>query len=255
MSIDLRLGCCLSVMADLPDGSIDLILTDPPYGVTSCRWDSVIPFEPLWAHYRRLLKPRGAVVLTASQPFTSMLTLSNMAWFKYSLVWEKSSAGGFLDAKFRPLKAHEDIVVFSPAGCSNGSKPSMQYTPQMGIGEPYRYTSMGEVGQAGSRSQVGRLKRASDGQRYPRSVLYFPSESSGLHPTQKPVPLMEYLIRTYSNEGDTVLDNCFGSCTTGLACLNTGRNFIGIEKDPGYFAIAQNRLAEAQASAPLFLAS
>lgn len=239
-------GDCLEVMGGIADGSVDLVLSDPPYATTACAWDVAIPFKPLWEHYRRILKPDGAVVLTASQPFTSMLTLSNMAWFKYCLVWEKSSAGGFLDAKFRPLKAHEDIVVFSPAGCSNGSNPAMRYAPQMGTGEPYRYASMGDVGQAGSRSRVGRLERASDGSRYPRSVLYFPSDPSGLHPTQKPLSLFEYLVRTYSNKGDLVLDNTMGSGTTLVACLNTGRRGIGIEKDPTYFAIAEQRIADAR---------
>lgn len=246
--IQLHLGDCLDVMAGLPDGSVDAVICDLPYGTTACAWDVVIPFKPLWDHYRRLLKPRGVVALTASQPFTAMLTLSNMAWFKYSLVWEKSSPTGVLDCEFRPLKAHEDIAVFSPAGCSNGSKPPMRYTPQMGQGKPYVAERGNQVETRGSltRSTVIRTPTVNTGTRYPRSVLYFPCDKSGLHPTQKPVPLMEYLIRTYSSEGDTVLDNTMGSGTTGVACVNTARNFIGIEKDPEIFGIAEQRIADAR---------
>jgi len=241
-------GDCLEMMGRIPDGSVDLIAADLPYGTTACRWDVVIPFEPLWAHYKRVIKPRGCVVTTASQPFTSALILSNPGWFKYALVWEKSSAGGFLDAKFRPLKAHEDVIVFSPAGCSNGSKPAMTYNPQMVDGEPYSIERTGCIGKAASRSNQKRVATESDGRRYPRSVLYFPNPSGpGLHPTQKPVALFDYLIRTYSNPGETVLDNTMGSGTTGVACIRTGRKFIGIEKDAGYFAVAQRRVAEALA--------
>lgn len=243
--IDLRCGDCLEVMGEIPDGSVDLVLCDLPYGTTACKWDSVIPFEPLWSHYRRLLKPRGAVVLTASQPFTSALVASNREWFKYCLVWEKSSATGVLDCKFRPLKAHEDIVIFSPAGCSNGSKPPMQYSPQMSEGNAYTTRrKQTETQKSFSRSCVVRTDTHNTGTRYPRSVLRFANET-GLHPTQKPVALMEYLIRTYSNEGETVLDNTMGSGTTGVACVKTGRRFIGIERDPGYFAIAEKRIAAA----------
>ena len=238
MSIDLRLGDCLEVMADLPAGSIDLILTDLPYGVTSCRWDSVIPFEPLWAHYKRLLKPRGAVVLTASQPFTSALVMSNPKWFRYCQVWEKTLATNFMWAKKIPQKKHEDIAVFY------AKQPT--YNPQMQPGSPYaegrtdRRSGQEPCGVTTSRAAIANV-----GTRYPSSVIRFSNSNHGLvHPTQKPVPLMEYLVKTYSNEGETVLDSCMGSGTTGVACLNTGRNFIGIEKDPGYFAIAQQRTSE-----------
>lgn len=248
--ITLHLGDCLEVMDGLPDGSIDLVLCDLPYGTTACKWDSVIPFEPLWSHYRRLLKPSGAVVLTASQPFTSALVGSNRDWFKYALVWEKSSATGAFDCKFRPLKAHEDIAIFSPAGCSNGSSPAMIYRPQMSQGEPYTNERKGQRDRRGSftRSTVIRTPTINAGTRYPRSVMYFSSET-GLHSTQKPVPLMEYLVQTYSDEGAVVLDNCMGSGTTGLACLNAGRSFIGIEKNSDYFAVAEQRIAAARLEA------
>lgn len=246
-------GDCLDLMARIPDGSVDAVITDLPYSTTACEWDRLIPFDRLWAEYRRLLSPKGSVVTTASQPFTSELIQSNRPWFKYCLVWEKSSAGGFLDAKFRPLKAHEDVVVFSPAGCSNGSKPAMTYNPQMTEGEPYARTGRrGDVGKASSRSAASRTSETiSDGSRYPRSILLFPSEQRAIHPTQKPVALFEYMIKTYTDEGQTVLDNTMGSGTTGVACVRTGRKFIGIEQDAGYFEIAQRRIADELAKTAL----
>lgn len=239
----LLLGDCLDRMSEIADGSVDMILADLPYGTTACKWDAVIPFEPLWAHYRRIIKKNSAIVLTASQPFTSKLVMSNPDWFKYSLVWEKSRAGGFWDCKFRPLKAHEDILVFSPGGCANGSKIPMAYYPQ-GL----------EAGRGGwtAKPVSGNSRTGSDrkGQRdasnYPRSVLSFSSEVTPNHPTQKPVALMEYLIRTYTSEGETVLDNTMGSGTTGVAAANTGRAFIGIERDPAYFEIARQRIDAAR---------
>jgi site-specific DNA-methyltransferase (adenine-specific) len=234
----LELGDCLEIMPSIPDGSVDLILCDLPYGTTACKWDSVIPFEPLWAQYRRIAKRNAAIVLTASQPFTSALVLSAPDIFKYALVWEKASATGVLDCKFRPLKAHEDIAVFSAAGCSNGSKPAMRYEPQMTEGKPYSTKrNQTETQKSFSRSNVKRTDTVNTGTRYPRSVMRFANET-GLHPTQKPVALMEYLIRTYTNEGETVLDNCMGSGTTGVACANTGRNLIGIERDDKYLQIS-----------------
>jgi site-specific DNA-methyltransferase (adenine-specific) len=249
-SITMHRGDCLDLMADVPDGSVDLILCDLPYGTTACPWDAVIPFEPLWAHYKRIITRTGAIVLTASQPFTSDVVASNRKWFKYSLVWEKSRGTGFFDVKFRPLKSHEDIVVFSPAGCSNGSKPAMAYRPQMGEGKPWNRVrrSKEEAKTAAARSAFTRTGTVSNGDRYPRSVIYFSRESTKFHPTQKPVALFEYLIKTYTNEGDTVMDNAAGSFTTAVACVNTGRSFIGMEKDAGYFATGQRRVSEAQAA-------
>jgi site-specific DNA-methyltransferase (adenine-specific) len=252
---ELHLGDCLDVMQGIPDGSVDLILCDLPYGITDCKWDSVIPFEPLWDAYKRILTERGAVVLTASQPFTTDLINSNRVWFKYCSVWEKTRSMGFVHAKNKPLKIHEDIVVFSPGTTvhSAQSKTRMTYNPQMQEGKPYsrvhRQDPRGDKwGGEGRASYAGNVC-TNDGKRYPTSVLKFANpNNSTIHPTQKPVPLFEYLIRTYSNEGDTVLDNCMGSGTTGVACVNTGRNFIGIEKDPEFFQIAQKRIQEAQNS-------
>lgn len=245
-------GDCLELMGQVEDQSIDMILCDLPYGTTACKWDSVIPFEPLWAHYKRIIKPRGAVVLTGSQPFTSILVMSNPDWFKYEWIWEKSSAGGFLDAKFRPLKSHENAVVFSPAGCSNGSNPAMTYNPQMTDGKPYVMHREGLIGTQTSRSNVQRSNAIYDGKRYPKSVLRFSHDKGGLHPTQKPVDLFAYLIRIYTNEGETVLDNCSGSGTTGIAAIRTGRKAILIEKEREYFEIGCKRVAEELSKTALF---
>jgi DNA modification methylase len=215
----LILGDCLQAMADIPDGSIDLILADLPYGTTACKWDVVIPFEPLWAHYRRVLKPRGAVVLTASQPFTSMLVMSNPKWFRYEWVWDRvNKYTGHLNAKKRPMRRHETVVN---AAQRTAATYGAHHTEKL---------------------------RSSDGlSAMPGSVLRIKGhDKKGVHPTQKPVALMEYLIRTYSHEGEMVLDNTMGSGTTGVACLNTGRRFLGIEKDPAIFAVADRRIDAAR---------
>lgn len=246
---DLRLGDCLEVMADIPDGSVGLILCDLPYGTTACKWDSVIPFEPLWEQYRRIAKKNAAIVLTASQPFTSALVMSNPKMFRYCWVWEKSKGSNFQHSKHQPLKVHEDVVVFSRGGSAQGSKIPMKYMPQMIEGAEYvGYNNpIGAIGHlsAGNTTASSNRKGAL---RFPRSVQYFKTaESEGKHhPTQKPIALMEYLIRTYTQEGEVVLDNCAGSFTTGVACLNTNRSFIGIEKDPEYFRIGSERMARRQ---------
>ena len=232
-------GDCLDLMASIPDGSIDMILCDLPYGTTACKWDTVIPFAPLWAHYKRVIKPRGAIVLFGSQPFTSALVMSNPAWFKLSLVWEKDKATGHLNAKKSPMRAHEDVLVFC------GASPT--YNPQMvDIGVPSNKSAKRtRTSSAETYGKFSEYQRGGSTLRYPRSVLKINTVNSAhgvIHPTQKPVALCEYLIRTYTNEGETVLDNTMGSGTTGVACLNTGRNFIGMEKDPKYFEIARNRI-------------
>jgi site-specific DNA-methyltransferase (adenine-specific) len=223
-----------------------MILCDLPYGTTACKWDTIIPFEPLWEQYKRVIKDNGAIVLTASQPFTSALVMSNPKMFKYEIIWEKSKASNFLLAKKQILKAHENVLIFS--------KKTTTYNPQKTEGKPYSGDK--RAGKKGSLTDVFNnvpnptfRNGSKDGLRYPRSVQYFKtaeSEGKTTHPTQKPVALFEYLIKTYTNEGETVLDNCMGSGTTGVACVNTNRNFIGIELDPIYFDIAQKRIAEAQ---------
>lgn len=242
--IKLLQGDCLELMKDIPDGSIDMILCDLPYGTTACKWDSVIPFEPLWEQYKRIIKDNGAIVLTASQPFTSALVMSNPKMFGYEWIWEKSKASNFLLARKQVLKAHESVLVFS--------KETPNYFPQKTKGNPYKGDGRSKKG---SKSDVVNnvpnptFRNDNEGDRFPRSVQYFKTAESekvgALHPTQKPVALMEYLIRTYTNEGETVLDNCMGSGTTGVACINTNRNFIGIEKDENYFSIAKNRIESA----------
>lgn len=320
MSMQLMQGDCLELMRSIPDGSVDMILCDLPYGTTACKWDTVIPFEPLWAQYRRIAKRNAAIVLTASQPFTTALIASNVDLFRYSWVWEKDQGVNFMSAKRQPLKVHEDVCVFyadlaeqrgaaveyaplreyfqterDESGLSaqeiasvlgnfmashyftNGAQfciPSadnyaklqttgrfqrpyeevrreyqrlgesihpVTYNPQMTAGNPY-ISGKGTSGEV--TGCVQKVQTINEGTRYPRSILPF-KRQTGIHPTQKPVALMEYLIRTYTNEGDTVLDNCMGSGTTGVACVNTGRKFIGIEMDSGYFEIAKDRIEAA----------
>lgn len=231
--IDLRQGDCLELMKDIPDGSVDLILTDPPYGTTACKWDSVINLDLMWAQLKRIIKPNGAVVMTAAQPFTSVLVTSNLQMYRYNLVWRKSIATGFLDAKRRPLRKHEDICVFS--------KKQTVYNPQFTEGDPY--STNPKAPPTGIYGKHKRVPTKNNGQRYPLSVLDFKNER-GLHPTQKPVSLLEYLIKTYTDEDETVLDFTMGSGSTGVACVNTGRSFIGMELDPDYFKIAQDRIIE-----------
>lgn len=230
-------GDCLELMQSTPDGSVDMILCDLPYGTTKCKWDTVIPFEPLWAQYQRIAKRNAAIVLTAQCPFDKALGASNLPMLRYEWIWRKESGSGHLNAKRSPLKDHENILVFYAA------PPT--YNPQMRTGfKPYT-CKQGATKSENYGAQTGALT-VSDGERYPLTVIDFPRDRSKVHPTQKPVALMEYLIRTYTQEGETVLDNCMGSGTTGVACANTGRRFIGIEKDTKYFAIACERIENAQ---------
>lgn len=225
-------GDCLEQMQLIPDGSVDMVLCDLPYGTTQNKWDAVIPFDRLWAQYRRVCKPNAAIVLTAAQPFTSALVMSNVKDFKYQWVWQKEPSGN-LNAKRRPMPEHEDVLVFSP-----GSVP---YFPQ-GLKPTLRKRSASD----NSRTENYGAQKASPYEQtvtgYPTSILPVAKERGGQHPTQKPVALMEYLIRTYTNEGETVLDNTMGSGTTGVAARNTGRGFIGIERDLEYFKIAARRI-------------
>jgi hypothetical protein len=221
----------------LPDNSVDAVITDVPYGTTACAWDTVIPFAPMWDMVERVMKPRGAFVTTASQPFTSALIMSRRAWFRYCWVWEKSLATGYLNANRAPMKAHEDIAVFSAHG--------HVFNPQKEHGKPYCATS-GAVGDVVRDKTVGGYTTVNGGDRFPRSVLRFNSAANPVHGTQKPVDLFAYLVRTYTNPGDTVLDFCMGSGTTGVACAQTGRSFIGCEISPEYFAVAEARIAAAR---------
>jgi len=229
----LMLGNCLERMSEIPDGSVDMVMADLPYGTTACKWDSVIPFAPLWAQYRRVCKKNAAIVLTASQPFTSALIMSNVKMFRYCWVWEKEPSGN-LNAKRMPMPAHEDVCVF-------GEKPD--YNPQ-GLRPTLRKRGASD----NSKTKVyGDQKREAYCQTttgYPTTILSFAKDRDKLHPTQKPVALMEYLIRTYTNAGETVLDNTAGSFTTGVASLRAGRNFIGIERDADYFKIGVCRLCD-----------
>lgn len=237
MNFDLHHGDCLEVMAGLPDASVDMILCDLPYGTTACKWDSVIPFEPLWEQYRRVAKRNAAIVLTASQPFTTALIASNLADFRYCWVWEKQQPTGFLDARRKPMKAHEDVCVFYAATAT--------YNPQGLIAVQVNQSRKNKAGN-GAYGAVGADDYVQKEGNFPRSVLKIDRVTHGqVHPTQKPVALMEYLIRTYTHEGEVVLDNCMGSGTTGVACANTGRRFVGIERDDKYFAIASERIAAA----------
>jgi DNA modification methylase len=238
----LLLGRCLDLLPSIPDASVDLIACDLPYGTTACPWDAVIPFEPMWAEFRRVLKPDAGAVLTATQPFSTDLINSNRKWFRYELVWRKSRAVGHLDAKRRPLRAHELVLVFAP------SLTKLTYLPQMVAGRPYKTTGSAVAGSSiygKSRSSVASTNL---GTRYPTSVLDFPSHvapKGERHPTAKPVGLFEWIVRTYSRPGQVVLDCTMGSGTTGVACIRSGREFVGIESDPGYFEIAAKRIGEA----------
>jgi len=239
-------GECLDEMAKLKDGSVDLVLTDPPYGTTACKWDSIIPLGPMWEQLKRVIKPNGAIVMTASQPFTTTLIASNMKMFKHELIWDKCVGGAFVLAKKRVLPCHENILLFA--------KKTTTYNPQMSVKplkdrRPKRPDS--KCKNQSIKTAGGVRKQSSDydeKQKYPTSILSYPKQmqecnnTKRLHPTQKPVALMEYLIKTYTNEGETVLDFTMGSGTTGVACANLNRNFIGIEKDEKYFEIAKERI-------------
>lgn len=227
-------GDCLELMAALPDGSVDMILCDLPYGTTACSWDSVIPFEPLWEQYWRVCKPNAAIVLTASQPFTSMLVASQPDKFRHAWVWNKSKAANFPQVKRHPLKVHEDVLVFGV--------PSTTYNPQMVTGKE-RTKGGYQVKHLDVAVNAGAPKKVND-QYYPKSILDFSTAGNKElgHPTQKPVALFEYLIRTYTNPGELVLDNTAGSGTTAIAAENAGRRWICMERDPGYYAAAVGRV-------------
>lgn len=230
-------GDCLELMQGLPDQSIDMVLSDLPYGTTACAWDAIVPFAPLWEQYRRLVVADGAIVLMASQPFTTALIASNMKMFRHHWVWEKNFSTNFYHAKRMPLRRTEDILVFSQKPC--------RYFPQKTEGHLPTQSARGKSGGVIYHGTNVRDYAGGDTTRYPINILRFDAVDPKLrvHPTQKPVALMEYLIRTYTNAGDTVLDNCMGSGTTGEACKNLGRQFVGIESDEAYYHIASARCA------------
>jgi len=263
----LHLGDCLDILPTLESGSVDLIAADLPYGTTACAWDEIIPLAPMWEQVRRVLKPRGTFLTTACQPFTSLLMMSNLEMFKQELIWQKGGnrGAGFTHAKNYHLKFHENILVFSSGIIAhNGAPNRMTYNPQ-GL-KPYNQKATGrrkdgsDKGFNHGRKNNGHgLSRPShkliyerEFTNYPNSIIDIPLTEELMHPTQKPVALYEYLIRTYSNPGDTVLDFCFGSGTTIVAALNTWRNAIGIERDPDYFKLAQRRIEQASRQQPLF---
>ena len=227
-------GNCLEIMKEIPDNSIDMILCDLPYGTTACKWDIIIPFEDLWNQYNRIAKENAAIVLTAAQPFTSLLVASNINMFRYEWIWEKPQGTNPLNAKVMPLKSHENVLVFS--------KKRPKYFPQMEEGKPYSGfvskdgATIGEV-YANQKS----MHKENHGTRYPKTIRRFKQEK-GLHPTQKPVDLFEYMIRTYTQEGDLVLDNCIGSGTTAIAAIKSKRDYIGVEKEDKYYRICVDRI-------------
>jgi len=232
-------GDCLEIMKDIPSGSVDAIITDPPYGTTACKWDSVIDFELMWEQLNRIIKPNGAIVLFGSEPFSSALRMSNIKNYKYDWVWLKSKKVGHLNAKLMPMNGHEVVCIF-------GKK--IRYFPQ-GLYKIKPTKKTHSNNGAYRESSKDTIQTVSG---YPSTVLSFKHDKSHGHPTQKPVALIEYLIRTYTNEGETVLDFTMGSGTAGVACINTNRNFIGIEMDDNYFEIAQKRIKDHSAQQKLF---
>jgi len=265
---ELYQGDCLVEMDKIEDRSIDLICADLPYGTTDRKgveskgdnrvlsWDTIIPLDKLWEQYKRVLKPSGAVVLTSDQPFTSQLVLSNLEWFKYEWIWKKRKVTGFLHANARPMKETEDILVFSPMGASGGSvkvNKNMTYNPQglieKNVKKKNNAKRLGKFLYQPEHMGAGnKLLHETEYEQkwtnYPSEIIEFGLDRNIIHPTQKPVALMEYLIKTYSNEGEVVLDNCMGSGTTGVACKNTNRKFIGIENDEKYFLLAKKRIED-----------
>jgi site-specific DNA-methyltransferase (adenine-specific) len=237
-------GDCLEVMKDIPDKSIDMILCDLPYGTTACKWDTIIPFEPLWEQYKRIIKERGAIVLTASQPFTSMLGASNLPMLKYSWVWDKYHGTGHLNAKKQPLKGFEDILVFY-TNPPTYNPQGIIYNPKLMKNSHSDCERTKKTASSVVTSGIKNTPYIQEYENYPKGIISIKSENGNkLHPTMKPVALFEYLIKTYTNEGDIVLDNCAGSGTTGVACINTNRKYILIEKEEKYIDIIKSRIQQ-----------
>lgn len=240
---------CLEGMTHIPDGSIDAIICDLPYGTTANKWDSIIPLDQLWQQYKRIIKKGGPIVLFAQCPFDKILGCSNLDWLKYEWIWEKENGTGGLNSNHQPLKKHENILVFSEFSASPTGQP-MVYNPQYVAGEPYKIKRDPKTSDNYGRAAGGVF--VNDGKRYPTSIIEFDRDSDAFHPTQKPVDLLRYLIRTYSNEGDTILDNCMGSGTTAVACIKEKRHFIGFELNEEYWKKACQRIDAEQRQLSLF---
>lgn len=236
------LGDCLELMPQMEAGMFDMILCDLPYGTTENKWDSIIDINKLWQQYERIIKPSGAILLTASQPFTTTLVASNLKLFKYELIWVKSRPSGHLEAKNKPMRKHENILIFSKGASSNGCKNRITYNPQGLVKvERYNKNSTDTQNYCSRKNRPIGLVVKQEYTNYPNSILEIASKGKTIHPTQKPIELFEYLIKTYTNEGELILDNCAGSGTTGEACFNTGRNYIQIEKEQKYFDLILGR--------------
>lgn len=235
---------CLEGMKRIPAGSVDMILCDLPYGTTQNQWDSIIPLQPLWEQYKRIIKPNGAIVLTAQTPFDKVLGCSNLDWLKYEWIWEKENSTGFLNANKMPLKNHENVLVFY--------KSLPTYNAQMEKGKYYTTKKKSNSTNYGKDVEGYNGITENDGERFPKTIQKFTRDKEQIHPTQKPVALFAYLIRTYTNTGETVLDNCMGSCTTAIACMETGRNYIGFEKDADIYKTGMARIEEYGNQATLF---
>lgn len=233
---------CFEIFPEIADGSVDAIICDLPYGKTNCAWDSALPLEDLWAAYKRIIKPNGAIVLFGIEPFSSMLRLSNLGWFRYDWIWDKVKGTGFLNAKKQPMRNHEIISVFYKKQCT--------YNPIKTMGHERKTSFRKKEDPSEIYNPTLHDNFYDSTERYPRSIQVFSTDTQkeALHPTQKPIALLEYLVMTYTNDGDLVLDNCMGSGTTGLACKNLGRRFIGIEKEQKYFEIAEQRILMGQQS-------
>lgn len=243
--IALKHGDCLELMKEIPSKSIDMILCDLPYGTTACKWDVVISFEKLWEHYNRIIKDNGTIVLFGSQPFTTDLINSNKKMFKYELIWDKVQGKQPFLAKIQPMKSHENILIFS--------KTKTTYNPQFTYGKAYNDKRKGQIAKTQHYKKFERQSYENKTTRYPVSIITFNNPNrKGMHPTEKPIALLEYLIKTYTNEGELVLDNCMGSGSTGIACINTKRNFIGIELNDDYFNKAKKRIEERKNYITLF---
>ena len=264
-------GDCLIKMSSIPDDSVDLILTDPPYGTTACKWDSVIPFEPMWKQLNRIIKKNGAIVLFGSEPFSSALRMSNIKSYKYDWIWEKQKASNFMGARYQPLKYHEIISVFNVSGYNPQKYNVIEIDEVLEMSkkqlvEYHKNRNFDNFGVVDKRkninnptsnkeligSNIARIRNKDDGTRFPKSVIKINKEARNEHPTQKPVALMEYLIRTYTNENETVLDFTMGSGSTVVACVKTNRRYIGIEKEPKYFKIASDRIERERKQRKLF---